>query len=147
VRTAPEVVAAEAPAAARGGAERILLVEDEHVVRGLLRESLEAQGYQVVDADTPAAALELATRGEFELLLTDVVMPRMNGRELAERILQSSPGVRVLYISGYTREAINNRAGLEPGTAFLQKPFTMAALAAKVREVLDAEPARLPLAS
>ena len=147
VRTAPEVIAAEAPASARGGAERVLLVEDEHVVRGLLRETLEAQGYQVFDADTPATALELASRGEFDLLLTDVVMPRMNGRELAERILQSSPQVRVLYISGYTREAINNRAGLEPGTAFLQKPFTMAALGAKVREVLDAEPARLPLAS
>jgi two-component system, cell cycle sensor histidine kinase and response regulator CckA len=122
----------------RRGAERILLVEDEDVVRKLAREILEDQGYDVTDTGDPEAALSLwAETGPFDMLLTDVVMPKLNGRQLAERLASDRPGLKVLYMSGYTSHAIVERGVLEPETAFVQKPFTSAELTVRVRDVLD----------
>lgn len=120
--------------------ESILLVEDEDVVRRLVRQMLTRQGYEVIDAADPEQALEIACGGEktFDLLVTDVVMPKMNGRELAERLTGTQPSLRVLYTSGYTASAIKSNGQLEPDMVMLQKPFTMQDLADKVREVLDA---------
>src|SRR5436309_1044541 len=125
-----------APAA---GSETILLVEDEHLVRLLARKVLERAGYRVLVAAGGAEALDLAERyaGPIHLLLTDVVMPEMSGRELAHRLASLRPDARVLYMSGYADEAIAQHGVLDPGTAFLQKPFTPDGLARKVREVLD----------
>jgi CheY-like chemotaxis protein len=136
--TLPAATAADPPPAA-GGTETILLVEDERDVRELARDLLEAGGYTVLEAAGPGAALLLAAKraGALHLLLTDVVMPHMSGRELAERVLAARPDVRVLYMSGYTDDAIGRHGILDSDTAFLQKPFTAAALARKVREVLD----------
>ena len=123
------------PAAASG---RILLVEDEPVVRGLVAQMLEARGYEVLDAPCPLEALELAETEPCDLLLTDVVMPKMNGRELARRIRSRMPTLHVVYTSGYAPEAVLDGGRLDPGEFFLQKPFTAADLGAIVREALDA---------
>src|SRR5438046_1497274 len=125
-----------APAA---GSETILLVEDEHLVRLLARKVLERAGYRVLVAAGGAEALDLAERyaGPIHLLLTDVVMPGMNGRELIRRLAPLRPDLRVLYMSGYADEAVAQHGVLDPGTAFLQKPFTPGGLADKVRGVLD----------
>lgn len=127
----------------RGGTENVLLVEDEEAVRALISEYLRRFGYSVREAREPAEAIELSERhGEtIELLVTDVVLPGMGGRELANRLVASRPGLRVLYLSGYPDQALLHRGRLEPGLAFLQKPFTPDALARKVRQVLDS-PAR-----
>jgi CheY-like chemotaxis protein len=117
-----------------------LLVEDEEVVREMAREILEECGYQVLQAKDGDEALALAGQhdGEIHLMLTDVVMPRMSGRELAERLTPLRPDLKVLYMSGYTDDAIVQHGVLEQGTAFIGKPFSMEALARKVRETLDA---------
>jgi two-component system cell cycle sensor histidine kinase/response regulator CckA len=132
-----------AVAAAQGGAETIVLVEDEEGLRSLIREVLEDGGYRVIDAGTPeeglAAAQEAA--GRVDLLMTDVILPQMRGNELAARVRAACPGVRVLFMSGYTDEAVGQHVVLDSGAHFLQKPFALAALLAKVRAVLD-EPAR-----
>ncbi|MBI2061514.1 MAG: PAS domain S-box protein [Nitrospirae bacterium] len=124
------------------GEETILLVEDEHRVRGLAKEILERHGYRIIEASGPAEALSLAGdhSGEIHLLLTDVVMPQMNGRELAGRLAVDRPAMRILYMSGYTDDSIVQQGVLAAGTPFLQKPFTAAGLTAKVREVLDSLP-------
>ena len=124
----------------RKGTETVLLVEDEEGVRELAHMLLEADGYTVLVAETAAQAETVfaAHRGPIHLLLTDVVMPGISGRELAKRILMQSPQTRVLYMSGYTDNVIADGGMLEPGIAFLQKPFTPAVLAQKIREVLDA---------
>jgi len=121
------------------GCERILLVEDEESLRSLVRECLEASGYSVVEARRGVEALELAARSNepIQLLLTDVVMPGMSGRELAEQIAVSRPEIKVLYMSGYTDDAVVRHGVLTAEMAFLQKPFNMVALASKVRAVLD----------
>jgi PAS domain S-box-containing protein len=121
------------------GSETILLVEDEPAVRQVTRVALGQFGYAVLDAAGPLEALQLARlhRGEIHLLLTDVIMPDMTGRELADRLLAERAGVRVLYVSGYPGDAIAHRGALAPGTAFLPKPFAVKELARKVREVLD----------
>jgi CheY-like chemotaxis protein len=121
------------------GRETILLVEDEHAVRELARTVLESHGYSVIEAVSAEDAQELASRrgGKIDLLLTDVVMPAMSGRDLARRISAQSPQTRVLYMSGYTDNVIAEGGVLEAGMSFLQKPFSPRALAAKVREVLD----------
>jgi len=134
--------AAETPAA-RPGAERghetILLVEDEEGVREVAREFLEAIGYTVIEGRNPPEALKLAEEhpGEIHLLLTDVVMPEMGGRELAERLGKMRPDTKVLYMSGYTDDAIVHHGVIDANMAFLQKPFLRGALIRKVREVLD----------
>jgi PAS domain S-box-containing protein len=122
------------------GVETVLLVEDEEVVREMAREILEECGYQVLQAKDGDEALALAGQhdGEIHLMLTDVVMPRMSGRELAERLTPLRPDLKVLYMSGYTDDAIVQHGVLEQGTAFIGKPFSMEALARKVRETLDA---------
>jgi PAS domain S-box-containing protein len=121
------------------GTETILLVEDEDAVRELARTVLESHGYSVLEAVSAEEAHELAARcgGKIDLLLTDVVMPAMSGRDLARRISAQSPQTRVLYMSGYTDNVIAEGGVLEAGMSFLQKPFSPRALAAKVREVLD----------
>jgi DNA-binding response OmpR family regulator len=121
------------------GAETVLLVEDAARVREVVREILEMSGYRILEARHGAEALEISQRhdGPIHLMVTDVVMPQMSGRELAQRLLPLRPEMRVLYMSGYTDDAIVRLGVLEAGTAFLSKPFTPDALAAKVREVLD----------
>ncbi len=125
------------------GSETVLLVEDEEVVRNLVREILEGNGYTVIEARNGAEALELGRSfaGPIHLLVTDVVMPKMSGRELAERLVTIHRETRVLYMSGYTDGAISQHGVLDPHTELLQKPFTFDALAQKVRKVLDAPPA------
>jgi hypothetical protein len=122
------------------GTETILLVEDEASLRVMIREILESAGYKVLEGPTPEEALAAASAhaGIIHLVLTDVVLPRMSGRQLAEALRSSRPEARVLFISGYTDDAISHHGILEPGVHFLQKPFTTDALVRKVREVLDA---------
>jgi PAS domain S-box-containing protein len=122
-----------------GGAETVLLVEDEQVVRRLVRDVLERSGYEVLEAQDGATALELCSghEGEIDLLLTDVVMPQMSGRELAEQLTGSRPGLRVLYTSGYTDGEIDEDGALDAGVSFVGKPFSPDELARKVRELLD----------
>jgi nitrogen-specific signal transduction histidine kinase len=142
----PRVVEPAAPEEARPvpapvprGDETVLLVEDEPEVRDLAREILEASGYTVLQACDPQDALLIAERhgGPIHLLLTDVIMPRQSGRALAERLRPLRPELQVLFMSGYTNEAIVRHGVLEPGTLFIQKPFTPEGLGRKVREALD----------
>ena len=121
------------------GTETVLLAEDEEAVRRFTREILSGNGYKVLEAGNGREALLLseAHRGEIHLLLTDVAMPKMSGRELTERIRPLRPDLRVLYMSGYTDDAILRRGVVEDGIPFLEKPFTPEELARKVREVLD----------
>jgi len=108
----------------------------------LVRGILQASGYTVLEAGRPHEALEVSKKfeGPIHLLFTDVVMPQMSGREVAERISAARPSTKVLYMSGYTDNAIAHHGVLDPGVPFLQKPFTPQALAHKVREVLDEVP-------
>jgi two-component system cell cycle sensor histidine kinase/response regulator CckA len=124
------------------GTETILLVEDEANLRYLARQFLEKQGYRVLDAADGALAMQVAQahQGVIHLLLTDVIMPGMNGRELAQRVLQLRPGIKVLYMSGYTENVIGRNGTLDAGVRLLQKPFTLRDLKNKVREVLDSVP-------
>jgi len=119
--------------------ETILLVEDASKLRRLTRQYLENQGYTVLEAADGAAAIEVSNAhpGPIHLLLTDVIMPGMNGRELAYRISSLRPETKVLYMSGYTEKAVGHNAMLDAGITLLQKPFTLPALKTKVREVLD----------
>jgi two-component system, cell cycle sensor histidine kinase and response regulator CckA len=127
------------PPALRGGHETVLLVEDAAPVRTLARRSLEACGYTVLDAADGPSAIELSARhaGAIAVLVTDVVMPGMSGRELAERLAPTRPAMKVLYTSGYTDDAMVRQGVLTAGVAFLQKPFVPDSLARKVRDVLD----------
>jgi DNA-binding NtrC family response regulator len=122
------------------GAETLLLVEDEDSVRSLAREVLESQGYRVIEAEDGVEALRVAAAhdGPIQMLVTDVVMPRMGGGELAEKLAGMRPGIRVLFVSGYTDDSIIRHGVRERSSAFLQKPFALDAFAARVREVLDA---------
>jgi two-component system cell cycle sensor histidine kinase/response regulator CckA len=121
------------------GTETILLAEDEEMVRTLAREILETYGYQVLEAANGGAALLICERhtGAIDLLITDVIMPEMSGRELSERLSHLRPAMKVLYMSGYTDDAIIHQGVLDTGANFIQKPFSPDALAQKVREVLD----------
>ena len=134
------------PAATRAqrGTETILLVEDEEPLRELIQTVLTEQGYDVIPSLDPQHAERIATHleGEIHLLLTDVVMPGISGRELAGRISARRPDIRVLYMSGYTDNLISSGGMLERGLAFLQKPFSPATLVQKVREVLNHAAAR-----
>jgi PAS domain S-box-containing protein len=148
----PQVVAeVEKPAEARKstapptGSETILFVEDEDSVRELVREYLAAAGYRILEAADGEQALKIAPAhsGPIHLLITDVVMPHVSGRELAARISPGRPDLKVLFISGYTDDSIFHSGVLEGGMAFLQKPFNLKTLAQKVREVLDGRSAAL----
>jgi CheY-like chemotaxis protein len=125
------------------GSETVLLVEDEASLRELTRELLSCNGYTVLTAATgvEAAAISQRHAGPIHLLLTDVVMPGIDGRELARRLEPMHPEMRVLYMSGYTDDAIAHHGVLDPGTMLLSKPFTEAALTRKVREALSRQPA------
>jgi PAS domain S-box-containing protein len=130
------------PESEKGGCETVLLVEDEESVRELVRVTLVSRGYKVLEAENGECGLRLAeeTKAPIDLLMTDVVMPGMGGRELAKKLVALRPGTSVLFLSGYTEDAIATQGALSPGTAFLQKPFTLQNLAKKVREVLRARP-------
>jgi len=124
------------------GTETVLLAEDDALLLPLARDVLKRFGYTVLEARTPADAVAVAKShtGVIHLLISDVIMPGESGLQLARRLLETRPGLSVLFISGYSDEAIVRHGVLDPGTAFLQKPFTPAALARKVRELLDARP-------
>jgi PAS domain S-box-containing protein len=138
-----ETVESQAPATieqpAVGGRETVLLAEDDPSVREIVAQVLAQKGYRVLRAPDGQTAIEMARgqRGALHLLVTDLVMPGMTGRELAETLRAERPGLRVLYMSGYTDDAVVRHGVLEEGMPYLQKPFTPRALAAKVREVLD----------
>ncbi len=123
----------------RTGTETILLVEDDEAILNLSKIILEKLGYTVLAAETPVLALHLAEKhpGELHLLITDVVMPKMNGRALAEQLGATRPNLKCLYMSGYTADVITHRGILNGGVDFIQKPFSSDELAAKVRQVLD----------
>ena len=121
------------------GTETILLVEDDPQLRQLSSSVLSHCGYNILTASTPEEGLAICevNHNDIRLLVTDVVMPRINGRQLAQRVARMRPKIRVLYISGYTDNAIVHYGVLDPGLWFLPKPFTISSLVAKVREVLD----------
>jgi CheY-like chemotaxis protein len=134
-----EPLATPGPPRVMGGVETILLAEDADAVRAVARQVLARLGYTVLEASDGMSALRLAEthRGPIHLLLTDVVMPEIGGRMLAEQLRGQRPGLKVLYSSGYTADAVVRHGMLGPGIAFLQKPFTPEVLARKVRDVLD----------
>ena len=137
--TGGNAVVAAAPAPVVGGSERVLLVEDEAVVRSILERTLSRASYRVVVATSADEALLLTdAEGPFDLLITDVVMPGVNGWELGRRLRQRWPSLRVLYISGYTEDVVKDGGVVHPGVPFLQKPFLPVDLLAKVRKLLDA---------
>ena len=127
------------PLPARRGAETIMLVEDDPQLRSLAKTILESYGYTVLAVDDPSQAESICEQhsSSIKLLLTDLILPKTNGREVARRVAARLPGIRVLYMSGFTSDTIMNQGILEPGIFFLQKPFSAVALATKVREVLD----------
>ena len=140
----PAVTAAPSPVSlesdiVRGGSETLLLVEDEQAVRALARMSLEKRGYKVLEAGNGREALDLAElhRGSIDLVISDVVMPEMSGRQLIEQLVPHRPGLKVLLVSGYTEDAVVRHGIADAKANFLQKPFTLGTLARKVREVLD----------
>jgi CheY-like chemotaxis protein len=122
------------------GTEVVLVVEDDHTVRKMAEEILVRQGYQVLTAGGGLEAIKVSQghKGSIDLLLTDVILPQMNGRDLARRVHSIKPGLRVLYMSGYSGSVISDKGILEEGDVFLSKPFTMETLTHKVRMVLDA---------
>jgi CheY-like chemotaxis protein len=138
VREAAEKQRDEGPKPDSTGSETILVVEDERPVRDLVTLTLRSRGYHVLAADDPTHALEIAAREpNLSLILTDLVMPGTGGRELADQIRQQTPGIRVLFMSGYADEAVSRNGSLHVDAAFLEKPFSAAGLATKIREVLD----------
>jgi PAS domain S-box-containing protein len=126
------------------GTETVLLVEDDEMVRNLVRETLERDGYRILDAPGPIEARRISDQHKepIQLLITDVVMPKVSGRELAQQLVERRPSMKVLYMSGYTDNAIVNSGILRKEVAFIQKPFTPLALAEKVREVLEGDTGR-----
>ncbi|MDX2021745.1 MAG: PAS domain S-box protein [Deltaproteobacteria bacterium] len=133
------------PSEQRRGTETILLVEDEPAVRSFVGRVLRQLGYKVLDASNGAEALLVAEqhKGRMHLLLTDVVMPRLSGQELAERLAPAWPDMAVLFMSGYAEEAIVKQGVLRPGSDFIEKPLNASGLARKVREILDRQPSQM----
>jgi len=129
-----------------GGCETVLLVEDEESVRELVRVTLASRGYNVLEAENGECGLRIAEeyKEPIDILITDVVMPGIGGRELAKKLVALRPGISVLFLSGYTEDAVVTQGALGPANAFLQKPFTLQSLAKKVREVLRARSTPTP---
>lgn len=123
---------------AKSASETVLVVEDDAGVRVLIAEVLQRRGYRAIMASTPSEALRLFDQEApaIDLLLTDVVLPEMSGRDLADQLQRAQPGLRVLFMSGYTDAAIVHHGTLEKGTPFIQKPFSPDSLSRKLREVL-----------
>jgi CheY-like chemotaxis protein len=121
------------------GSGVVLIVEDSDEVRHTMSEMLRTLGYTVLEASRPQEALQLAAVHTPDLLITDVVLPEMRGGELARALQVMHPTMKTLFVSGYTENTIIERGELKPGVAFLAKPFTMAQLSAKVREVLASD--------
>jgi signal transduction histidine kinase/ActR/RegA family two-component response regulator len=122
----------------RGGTEHVLLVEDEQIVREVVTEMLERQGYKVTSSGDPQDALALCAAGStYDLLITDVVMPKLNGHQLAQALTKHLPDLKVIFVSGYTSTTVVERGVPDVNVAFLQKPFAIGDLAAKVRQTLD----------
>ena len=136
---APESTPSPVPATLSRGTERILVVEDEALVRKVLVQALASEGYEVTAVGHPKEALDLPedALGRTQLLLTDVIMPAIDGHTLARKLVSKYPRLKVLYLSGYTQDSISERGVLDNGVNFLAKPFTRSALLAKVRSVLD----------
>jgi len=124
-----------------GGHETILLAEDETAILDMVKQILEDFGYRVLAASTPGQAIRATKEyaGDIDLLITDVVMPEMNGQELAKNLLALHPKLRIIYMSGYSGNVIARHGVLDEGVNFIQKPFSMQDFAAKVREVLDSK--------
>jgi two-component system, cell cycle sensor histidine kinase and response regulator CckA len=138
---APEYKRSPEPEESLKGSETILLAEDEEIVRNLLRDVLKRYGYQVLEATNGGAAFLICERyeGAIHLLLTDVIMPEMSGRDLENRLRQLRPEMKVLYMSGYMDDSIVQHGIIDSAIPFLQKPFTTEALARKVRAVLQTD--------
>src|ERR1700733_8165013 len=149
VESPAQIVVSADSVAAEPGTETILLVEDEANLRYLARQFLEKQGYRVIEAADGAVAMQIAVahEGTIHLLLTDVIMPGMNGRELAQRVSEIRPNMKVLYMSGYTENVIGRNGTLDAGVRLLQKPFTLRDLKSKVREVLDSIPPEVAMSA
>ena len=126
-----------------GGSETVLVVEDENLVRKLVRTILESRGYFVLEAQGGEEAFRVCKKhaGPIHVLVTDVVMPKMKGKEVADRLRSIYPEVKVLYMSGYTADSIDQFEVVGTGIQFLQKPFAPLDLVYKVRELLDSHPA------
>ena len=123
------------------GAETILLVEDEKPILNMTKKMLERLGYRVLSAAAPGEAIRIARdhKGSVHLLMTDVIMPEMNGRDLAKNLMVYHPGLKRLFMSGYTADIIAHRGVLDEGVHFIQKPFSLRNLSAKLREVIESE--------
>ena len=119
------------------GTETVLLVEDDEAVRIVIRRVLERHGYDVIEANDGVQALEVCSLYQVDLVLSDVVMPRMSGRVLVDRLKELPKRPRVLMMSGYTEDEIERHGPFPPGTPFIEKPFSVAAVTRKVRAVLD----------
>ena len=145
---APVSTTASAPGPGScAGSEVILTVEDEATVRDLMARALRSRGYTVLEAGTGAEALAAAEHhdGAIDLIITDVILPDTNGRQLAQRLLCICPGAATLFVSGYTDSVITHHGVLEPGVSFLQKPYSLSVLAGRVREILDGARAASPM--
>ena len=121
------------------GEESILLVEDEDAILKMAQMMLERLGYNVLAASTPGQAIEISNKGEkdIQLLMTDVILPTMNGRDLAKKNLKMYPNIKCLYMSGYTANVIEHQGLLDEGLDFINKPFSKYDLSLKLREILD----------
>jgi two-component system cell cycle sensor histidine kinase/response regulator CckA len=139
---APALIAPLKPAPALGGSETILVAEDQEGLRELICDYLGSRGYQVLSAADGTAALDLAARhnGEIHLVLTDVIMPRLGGRELGERLSALRPHARILYMSGYAEYTGSQKSPFRSDAVLLQKPFALETLARKIRELIDLQP-------
>ncbi len=135
----PETGNTDTESRVEGGNETILLVEDEPAIMKMTTTMLERLGYTVMSANRPNAAIKIAEehKGHIDLLMTDVIMPEMNGKDLADEILILHPEAKCLFMSGYTADMIGQQVLLEKGFLFIQKPFSKRDIAEKIREVLD----------
>ncbi len=132
------------PIAGHADGQKILVVEDDAAIRGNVRDCLKHLGYTVFEAGSGEAALDVCEQqqGEIDLVLTDVIMPGMGGREMARQLAESFPDIRTLFTSGYTEDFVARREMLEDGSAFLEKPFSVAELSDSVRRLLALRPHR-----